>query len=320
MTGPETAQPKTVMVTGAGGFIGRSLIARMAAAPDARLIAVHHAAHAVSPRGVTSVSGDLADSETAEKLVRAFRPDTIVHAAGRNKGAEGDLWRDNVLTAKHLLDAAERVSPRPHLILLGSAAEYGINSPEPIPETAPCHPATAYGRTKLAATQEAMRRAARGKADVTVLRPFNLIGPGIGGELVLGAFLERLSRALPVSSGDIKVTMGRLDAVRDFVPLADLLAIIEAVAEKRICGEIINVCSGRGRATREILQRVAALAGLRVEIVSDAAAEASSAPDIVIGDPQKGRRLTGRSAGGDLDQTLWAAWEFARTAASRGAA
>lgn len=312
--------PRTVMVTGANGFIGRSLAARLRAAGHARVIAVHRVMRALAPHDAATVAADLSDPEAAHALIGTYRPDLIVHAAGRNKGGGTEIWRDNALTARSLLDAAEDAPTRPHVILLGSAAEYGPQPPEPIAETALCRPVTAYGRAKLAATEDALQRASRGRIDVAVLRPFNVVGPGIGRDLVLGAFIEKLKRASARMPGEITIAMGRLDAIRDFVSLDDLLAIIEAVAARRISGEIINVCSGRGRPVRDILERLAVLAGLRVSIVSDAPAEIDEAPDVVIGDPQKCGRVTGRYPHPDLNQALYAAWACALSAQAKGVA
>ncbi len=312
--------PKTVMVTGANGFIGRNLVARLRATGGARVIAVRHRMSALAPRDAATVAADLAGAQAAHALIGEFRPDLIVHAAGRNKGGDTDIWRDNALTARSLLDAAEDAPTRPHVILLGSAAEYGPQPRGPITETAPCRPVTSYGRAKLAATEDALQRASRGKIDVAVLRPFNVVGPGIGGELVLGAFIEKLKHASAHKPGEITIAMGRLDAVRDFVPLGHLLAVIQAAAARRISGEIINVCSGRGRAVRDILERLAVLAGLRVRIIGDAPVEIDPGPDIIIGDPRKCERLTGCRPDHNLDRPLSAAWACALSAQAKGVA
>jgi nucleoside-diphosphate-sugar epimerase len=303
----------TVMVTGATGFIGRHILDRLERDSNARTIAVIHNAKAAGRWKVAAtVAADLAHAGEVRSMMGRWRPDTVIHAAGRAEGDAAALWRDNLEATSNLLDAAAAESPQALVVLLGSAAEYGPPvAPEPLKETSPCRPTSVYGQTKLAMTNEAMARAARGEIQATVVRPFNVIGPGMGPGHMLGAFLEKARSAIPGRNGSRVVRMGRLDTIRDFVAVTDLVIVIEQIIERRIAGEIINACTGRGQSAGSLLARMLTLVDADIRIESDLSLLRETDVPAAIGDPEKCRRLLDFVPGADLDATLLSTWASA---------
>lgn len=300
----------TVLITGADGFIAPHIIRHLHGRARNRVVAVGRRPGQASPApGIDRAVADLTDAAQTLELVRRWRPDAVVHAAGQRSAADDAEWRIEREMAHAIMEAVARAAPAAHLILLGSAAEYGLrSSQEPIAETADCRPTTAYGRAKLAVTEDALARTRRGQLNVTVLRPFNAIGPGIRPTLAAGAFLAQIHQSRR-RGGPYVVRMGPRHHVRDFFAVDDMAGVIARALELGATGDVINVCSGQGRTLDGLLRRMAGLAGASVEFEGDGAPE--DPPTISVGDPGKCLRLLGLAPSPDLDATLLAMWEEA---------
>lgn len=303
---------RTILITGADGFIAPHIIRHLQRSSDNRLVAVGRRSGQLS--SLTSIDraiADLADATQTLELVRRWRPAAVIHAAGQRSAGDDAEWRVEIEMARAIMDAVAAAAPTAHLVLLGSAAEYGLRSShEPIAETAECRPAAAYGRAKLAVTDDALLRARNDRLKVTVLRPFNAIGTGIRPSLAAGAFLAQIRQAR--RRGDAyAVRMGPRHHVRDFFAVDDLARVIERVIERGAVGEIINVCSGQGRTLDSLLKRMAMLAGATIDFEPDAAGRTEDPQTISVGDTSKCLRLLGFAPSPNLDAALRAMWQEA---------
>ena len=241
---------KRAVVTGASGFVGRSLVADLTGRGwDLRFLG----------RGADQGERTLAADWQAESLgpaLAAFRPDCIFHLAGRTqgKGAQ-EFYAANVLPAAQLLDSLEGLPDRPVVVLVGSAAEYG-EVPEacmPVAESRRCAPASNYGVSKLAQTELGLRHARQGWP-VIVARLFNPVGPDMPDHLALGSFAARLA------SGATRLQVGNLDVRRDFIAVAEAARLIVEVSQTpQAYGQVLNICSGRDYLLRDLVERMVAL-------------------------------------------------------------
>jgi GDP-4-dehydro-6-deoxy-D-mannose reductase len=301
---------KTLLVTGADGFIGTHVVRRLAATGSCRLVIVARRPpkNATTP-GIERVQADLSDPAQVVDLIERWKPDVVIHAAGGRGRTDDEEWA-NVRMTQSLFDAIAAKAPNAHIVLFGSAAEYGETGETPVSETARCRPATTYGRTKLAITEEALARTRDGMLRATILRPFNVIGPGISATLAAASFLQQVKQGRMQDDAYL-ITMGARDAVRDFVAVDDLVTAIETLIERDLPGEIVNVCTGEGRTLDWLLTRMAKLGGAKVTFEVDAKHVATGQPSISIGDPSKGQRMLGFTPSADLDATLLAMWNDA---------
>ena len=300
----------TILVTGADGFIGTHAIQRLAARGEQRLVAVTRRTQGSVPTaGYERALADLNDPAQVAALIDRWQPSAIIHAAGGRGRTDENEWA-NVRMTQALLDAVAQRKPDAHVILFGSAAEYGETGETPVAETDPCRPSTTYGKSKLAITEDVMARVRDGRLRATVLRPFNVIGPGISETLAAASFLRQI-REPRMQDGAYLIRMGVRDAIRDFFAMDDLVTAIETAIVRKLSGEIINVCTGEGRALDWLLIRMATLGTARVIFEADPQHNATGHPSISIGDPTKGQRLLGFTPAPDLDATLLAMWNSA---------
>ncbi len=259
-----------VLVTGAAGFFGRHFCRYLAAhAPEVELTATD-----IVPPGTETpgrfVQVDLADEAAARELIRAVGPDAVVHLAGTfGSGAAVDLYRANVLSLLALLEAMRQHVPTAIVVAAGSAAEYGRVAPGqlPVTENCPCRPVTAYGQSKLIATQIALYYHRVHALRVMIVRPFQLIGKGVTPRLAPGAFAEQLRQARQIGATTIQV--GNLSSSRDFLDVRDAAAAVWTLCSKPAPGEIFNMCSGQPTRIADLLDAMIAITGAQVRVEVD---------------------------------------------------
>jgi nucleoside-diphosphate-sugar epimerase len=131
------------LVIGAGGMIGRKLVARL---PKEGLIQ-----HDVVPFEGASVVSDLSTPGEAEKLV-ASRPELIYHLAAVVSGeAEADFekgYRVNLEGTHRLFEAIRKQNYKPRVVFTSSIAVFGAPFPEAIGDEFLSAPLTSYGAQK----------------------------------------------------------------------------------------------------------------------------------------------------------------------------
>ena len=255
-----------VLVTGSTGLIGAPLVDRLRAAG----LEVHGASRTPSDSPF-SHRADLGSPQEARELVAVIRPTTIVHLAGGGAVDQPTLYAVNALTLVNIMQAAAFQSLPASVIALGSAAEYG----EPVDgiarESSPTDPVSDYGRAKLAASALARSISDGSGVGLAIARPFNIVSPSLPTSSALG----NIRRQLLTQAGERRsVVCGRLDIIRDFVPLrfvVDALATIVALDSRP---RVINICSGRGMKLGDILDEMAARlrAHAEVEVLPELAA------------------------------------------------
>ena len=191
-------------------------------------------------------------------------------------GSPDALRRDNVATALAVAEAVLEAAPGAALTVLGSAAEYGPPlTSEPIAETHPCRPVTAYGRAKWEASRQILRLAERRGLRANIVRPFNVIGVPLSDAQVLGAFVAKAAEIYDADAPR-RVEMGRLDAIRDFVAVDDLVLLVRSLVRDDRSGILVNVCAGMRRRVRDLVAFLNALSDDRFTVVEEDAAPLSA--------------------------------------------
>lgn len=184
-----------ILITGVTGFSGRHLAEHLAREG----IEVHGVSRGEGerlPKGVVHHRGDLDREKWLGALIRNVSPSEIYHLAGSSGTAGGisDFYASNVRPAISLFRAVveERVSAR--MLLVSSSAVYAP-SDRANPETDPMRPRSAYGLSKSWIELAARHYHAAWGLEVVVVRPFNLLGPGLQSHLFAAEVAEQIVRA-----------------------------------------------------------------------------------------------------------------------------
>ncbi len=167
-----------VLVTGASGFIGAALAARLAARGDRVRALVRRSSRRA---GLEALGAEIAFGDVGEPASLAGAVDgcdAVVHLAGVVKALGRDeFFRVNAEGTVHLCRACADAARRPALLLVSSLAAAGPSSPSrPRSEEDAPAPVSDYGHSKLAAEQAL--RGFTGRLEATVVRPPVVYGPG----------------------------------------------------------------------------------------------------------------------------------------------
>ena len=237
----------SVLVSGADGFIGRHLVPELA----------RHG-HSVSEK--SHGDGDVAEEATWNAFPEA---DILVHLAGRSYVPDSwtspaDFMRTNVLGAFRALEYCRAHGAR---IVLLSSYLYGNPSRLPISEDADVVALNPYALSKKLAEEACQFYWARFGVSATVLRPFNVYGPGQPPEFLVQSVIDQAQSAQPIRVKDLAPR-------RDYVYVGDLVqAIYQAVALDSVSGTF-NVGSGQSHSVAEVVAIVQSACGTALPVLS----------------------------------------------------
>jgi nucleoside-diphosphate-sugar epimerase len=251
---------------------------------------------------------DLGNPEGLAGLIASIAPSEVFHLAGKTPpGDPGLFYRDNTMATVHLLDALRAANRPCRVVLIGSAAELGPVPVEflPVVEDHPVRPVDSYGLSKWLATCAGL--AASPPIEVVVARVFNPIGPGLPATQALGRFADELARG----PGPIRLTVGDVEARRDFVDVRDVARALLMLGQAGRPGRIYHVGSGRSRRVGDGLDRLIALSGRDVHIEVDPGRVRPSGPADSRADVARIASEVGWSAEIAWEQSLQDLWDDA---------
>lgn len=237
-----------ILVTGANGFIGRRLCARLQA-DNACVRAILRTAS--NGPWEEAVIADLGKSPLAEGCMDGI--DTVFHLASKVHAVD-EVETDvaayqavNVDGTARLLDAAGAGNVR-QFILFSSVKAAGEGDDIVLDEASPASPTTVYGRSKLQAEQLVLK--SPGIAKVVVIRPAMVYGPKNPGNLC---------RMIAAIRTGFFPPWPRIENRRSMIHVDDVIETAMLVSRKpQAAGQVFFVTDGRYYSTRQIYEWICA--------------------------------------------------------------
>jgi nucleoside-diphosphate-sugar epimerase len=294
------------LLTGAGGFCGKHLRSFL------ETQGVEVCSIGTGQAAGVHYQVDATDVSSLIRAVDTVKPDYVFHMAGVARAEDPALYYQiNTCYAAGLLQALE-MTGQSHcpVLLAGSAAEYGEVPGDrlPITEDIPARPEGHYGISKLAQTMMGLWSAKRGRPRVMV-RPFNIIGPGMPDHISVQSFVSQI-RDAGRGSGPPVLQVGYLNGSRDFIDVRDVVKIYWRLIRKaEAYGQVINVCSGKPVVIRDLLSRLIEISGVMVEVRFDSQRSKEVDVPLNYGSTEKLKRISGIAPSESLDSSLARIWE-----------
>lgn len=254
---------KTVLVTGATGALGQAVVSFLKASGK------FHVVRTSRQENDDFVQLDILNNKQVGRILERIKPDFLFHLAATFSNDFEEAYGINVQGTKVILDQIALQGLSTRVLLIGSAAEYGVVAPEenPIAEERFSHTVSIYGLTKSWQTQLAFLYAAK-SVDVVVARVFNLDSPNCSDRLFIGRLHRQLKQVL--SGQREEMEFGRLDAVRDYINMEQAVEQIMKIVQFGERGKVYNVGSGKPVMMRDIVKQYLNEYNLSFSIVREA--------------------------------------------------
>lgn len=259
MNNSPVTQPAKTLITGSNGIIGRHFLL----------------SHGGTPFTDRDGVVDMRDSARVLAAIAWHRPDEVLHLAAQSSVASSfedpkGTFDVNFFGTLHLLQALSEIGFRGTLLYFGSADVYGKTADGELPtrETQPLRPRSPYAVSKVAAEALCYQWSQTQSFRIVLARPFNQIGPGQSRRFAVADFAHQVAQ---IGSGNQRpvVTTGDLEVTRDFTDVRDTVNACRMLLDSGENGEVYNLCSGRERSLRSILDLLMEIAGVKAEVELD---------------------------------------------------
>lgn len=249
-------------MTGAGGFVGAHLAARLVADGWEVVGTVRPGAPASSRRalrGVRVVEADLSDPQVVAAVARGAHPDVaFLLAASRAESTAAERAATAAVNATSGLWLVDALPGRCGMVVrLGSSTEYG-RCDGPMDESAPVRPRGFFGATKAAGSLLVAAAASARGVPAAVVRAFQVYGPGDHAKRFVPAVLRaaRTGEVLPLTGPGLR---------RDWVYVDD---VVEACVRAAVAGYngVLNVGTGVQTANEDLVAAAERVTGRSIAV------------------------------------------------------
>ena len=263
---------QSVLITGAAGFIGSSVAARLAGA-GARVTGLDNycdfydpaikrarAAGLRAEHGVEIVEGDIRSRADVDRAFDAATPDAVIHIAAM-AGVRPSIENPKLYTEVNLdgtvnmLDASVTAGVG-RFLFASSSSVYGNNEKVPFSEDDPVdHPISPYAATKRAGELICHTYTHLHALPVTCLRFFTVYGPGQRPDLAIGKFMRLIHEGKPVPM------FGDGTTSRDYTYIDDIVDGVLAALDRCAGFNIYNLGGSSPVSLRELIDAIGSALG-----------------------------------------------------------
>jgi len=309
-----------VLITGITGFVGSHLAEYCLQKPDVQVFGTvlsHHLGDELQriehiKDKIELLECDLTNRVAVTRVLERSKPDKIFHLAAQSfvpiswKSPEDTLF-NNIISELNIFEVIRELKLDPVIVIAGSSEEYGLvfENELPIKETNPFRPLSPYAVSKIAQETLAYQYHKSYGLKTVLTRFFNTEGPRRGQDFVTSNFAKQIAE-IEKGKREPVIYVGNLEAKRDFNDVRDMVRAYWLASEKCNFGEPYNVCSGKARSIKSMLDLLLSFSKVKnIEVKQDPARMRPSDVPILYGDSSKFRAKTGWQPKIPFEQTMF---------------
>jgi UDP-glucuronate 4-epimerase len=268
---------KTVLITGAAGFIGSHLAEALLARGDTVVgldcfndyydpaIKRRNIAPALANPRYRMIEADICNRDAVFETWREVRPDVVVHLAAR-AGVRPSLeqphlyYQVNIDASENILEACRETKPS-HLVFASSSSVYGGSTQVPFREDDPVMgPVSIYAATKRMNELQAHVHSTLYGLHVSMMRFFTVYGPRQRPDMAINLFTERMlaGQSIPM--------FGDGSTRRDYTYIDDIVQGLVAAVDRPFRFEIFNLGESHTTSLRELIDLIGEALGVVPQI------------------------------------------------------
>ena len=255
--------PRSILVTGGGGFIGLRLVDALVQgghnviAVDQKTRGLDRLSEGLPTSCLRVFRADITDSKAITAAACDAAPNVIVHLAAEHlipfcEAQPARTLKVNLGGLVNTLDAADRSGA--DMVLFASSADVYGPTGRALAEGDAVQPSSVYGASKMLGerlvAEWAQRQAGR---RATSLRIFNVYGPGDGNLHVIPEILQGLAAG--------RIRIGNVEPRRDFIHVDDVVEVIRRLIDMPTPPVVVNAGTGKATSVAEVLRMIAEVVG-----------------------------------------------------------
>jgi len=261
---------------------------------------------------------DIKDMTSVNDVVKSVKPERIFHLAAQSFvpaswSLPAETLSTNIIGELNIFESVRQLKLSSVIHIAGSSEEYGLVHPDevPITENNMLRPLSPYGVSKVAQDLLGFQYFKSYGLKIIRTRAFNHTGPRRGEVFVCSTFAKQIAE-IEKGLREPVVYVGNLDAQRDFTDVRDIVRAYWLATEECEPGEVYNICSGKPRKIKEVLDILLSHTDKKIEVRKDTNRVRPSDVPILKGDSTKFRERTGWKPEIPFEQTLKDTLEYWR--------
>lgn len=295
----QPARAAQLLVTGAGGFVGKHVRAAVEAGAFGRY-------------SMASIPAnfEIRDEDQTDSLIADTQPDAVIHLAAQSfvprsfEDPRGTL-ETNLIGTLNVLRALSRVHFAGRLLYVSSGDVFGLvpDGDLPVTEALKPKPRSPYAVSKIAAEELCLQWLRAHRLDVVIARPFNHIGPGQAADFAIPSFARQI---IEIERGDRPAVLdvGDIDTTRDFTDVRDVVAAYAKLLQCGKSGSTYLIGSGVEYRMRDLIGLMCEACHVSPEIRQDPARMRPAEQRRMVADASLLRGDTGWKPKYTMKQTL----------------
>lgn len=250
-------QRRSILITGASGFVGLHLV-RELAAKKSKIIALSKNKTLLLPKDVIEETGTVEDLDELDSIIKKYNIDIVFHLAAQPIVEVGQTspiktFEVNIKGTWNILEAARQNNVR-KVIVASTAHVYGDNPNVPYKEEYFPQPSRPYETSKACADLLAQVYADTYGLPVEIPRFVNIYGPGDVN------FNRLIPKVIQEILEDRNPQIWDVGSVRDFLFIDDAIRAYLMLAEKNLPkakrGRVFNFGSGKPLRVVDLVNKI----------------------------------------------------------------